>query len=120
MPCIQVFARVSPDQKEQILRVLRGAGWVTLMCGDGTNDVGALKTAHVGVALLAPREVKGKPGEEAQGATGPGRGAAAGGRGRGRDAAGGRCGHRSQWINQAPNGTSAHACWQQHHAGLAL
>ena len=51
-PYITIFARVSPSQKEAIVLALNEAGLYTLMCGDGTNDVGALKAAHVGVSIV--------------------------------------------------------------------
>lgn len=50
---VKVFARMSPDNKEVLMRALKDLGHHTLMCGDGANDVGALKQAHVGVALLS-------------------------------------------------------------------
>ena len=42
-PTAQVFARVSPHQKAAIIAAFESRGLVTLMCGDGTNDVSALK-----------------------------------------------------------------------------
>ena len=44
---------MSPDDKERVLKRLKQQGRHTFMCGDGANDVGALKQAHVGVALLS-------------------------------------------------------------------
>ncbi|OEU20754.1 P-type ATPase [Fragilariopsis cylindrus CCMP1102] len=48
----KVFARMTPDAKETVIECLHSVGSICLMCGDGANDVGALKGADVGVALL--------------------------------------------------------------------
>ncbi|KAL4139983.1 hypothetical protein PRNP1_015412 [Phytophthora ramorum] len=46
-----IFARVRPQQKTWIVEQLIDTGLIVGMCGDGTNDCGALKAAHVGLAL---------------------------------------------------------------------
>ncbi|KAJ3342837.1 DNA-directed RNA polymerase III core subunit ret1 [Gonapodya sp. JEL0774] len=46
-----VWAAVKPSQKTFIVEKLIESGKVVSMCGDGTNDCGALKSAHVGLAL---------------------------------------------------------------------
>jgi manganese-transporting P-type ATPase len=53
-----VFARTSPNQKDFITRTLNEMGHVTAMCGDGTNDVGSLKSATVGIAVLNQKTPK--------------------------------------------------------------
>ncbi|XP_077288142.1 polyamine-transporting ATPase anne boleyn isoform X2 [Arctopsyche grandis] len=46
-----VFARMSSDQKQQLVQDLQALGYYVAMCGDGANDCGALKTAHVGISV---------------------------------------------------------------------
>ncbi|CAM9681242.1 unnamed protein product [Choristocarpus tenellus] len=57
-PHVSIFARVSPDQKERIVRELNASGRHTLFCGDGTNDVGALRRSHVGVSIVNSPEME--------------------------------------------------------------
>ncbi|XP_050301923.1 polyamine-transporting ATPase 13A3-like isoform X2 [Anthonomus grandis grandis] len=46
-----VFARMTGAQKQQLVEELKGLGYYVAMCGDGANDCGALKAAHVGISL---------------------------------------------------------------------
>ena len=47
----QVFARMSPDEKNEVVERLQLLGYTVLMCGDGANDCAALKAADVGISL---------------------------------------------------------------------
>ncbi|KAL7521821.1 hypothetical protein ACHAWX_006509 [Stephanocyclus meneghinianus] len=46
-----VFGRCTPNDKVSVVSTFVKYGDITLMCGDGGNDCGALKAAHVGIAL---------------------------------------------------------------------
>ena len=47
----QVFARMSPDEKHELVEKLQSIDYIVGFCGDGANDCGALKAADVGISL---------------------------------------------------------------------
>ena len=47
----QIYARMSPDEKHELIDKLQSLDYTAGFCGDGANDCGALKAADVGISL---------------------------------------------------------------------
>ena len=54
---VRVFARMLPDQKARLLRVLLARKEVVAMTGDGVNDAPALHRASIGIAVASGTDV---------------------------------------------------------------
>ena len=54
---VNIFARVSPMQKNRILLALKGRGHVVGFLGDGINDAPSLRSADVGISVSTATDV---------------------------------------------------------------
>ncbi len=52
-----IFCRIKPDQKKALVSALSDSGCYTAMIGDGVNDVPALKSARMAVAMGSGSQV---------------------------------------------------------------
>ncbi len=56
-PKVHVFARVTPAQKNRIIRALHNSGHVVGYLGDGVNDAPSLHAADVGISVTSAVDV---------------------------------------------------------------
>jgi Mg2+-importing ATPase len=54
---VDLFARVSPDQKARIIRALQGRGHTVGFLGDGINDAPAIRQADCGMSVAEASDV---------------------------------------------------------------
>lgn len=48
---VKVYARITPQNKQRLVKALKAQGKVVAMIGDGVNDIPAIKEAHLGMAM---------------------------------------------------------------------
>jgi Mg2+-importing ATPase len=54
---VDLFARVSPDQKTRIIRALQARGHTVGFIGDGVNDAPAIRAAEIGLSVEGATDV---------------------------------------------------------------
>ena len=52
-----IYARMAPSDKEELVRSLQDIELIVCMTGDGANDSGALKAADIGISISAKEEI---------------------------------------------------------------